>query len=97
MEDRPREKLIERGADQLTETELLAILLGTGSAGEHQNALDHARMLMMKFGGLGGIDDASVAELTGLKGWVRPRRPASRHAWNSVAAGKTSGAKPASC
>ena len=68
MEDRPREKLLERGAEHLTETELLAILLGTGSAGEHQNALDHARMLMVKFGGLSGIDDASVAELTDLKG-----------------------------
>ena len=68
MEDRPREKLLERGAEELTETELLAILLGTGGVGEHQNALDRARALLVKFGGLKGIDEASVAELTGLKG-----------------------------
>ena len=73
MEDRPREKLLERGADHLTETELLAILLGTGSAGENQNALDHARMLLMRFDGLGGIDDASIAELTSLKGLGRAK------------------------
>ena len=71
MEDRPREKLLERGSEHLTETELLAILLGTGGAGENQNALDHARMLLMRFDGLGGIDDASITELTSLKGLGR--------------------------
>ena len=73
LEDRPREKLLDRGAEHLTETELLAILLGTGSAGEHQNALDHARMLLMRFDGLSGIDDASIAELTNLKGVGRAK------------------------
>ena len=68
LEDRPREKLLERGAEHLTEAELLAILLGTGSAGQQQSALDHARLLLMHFGGLQGIDDASVAELMVLKG-----------------------------
>ena len=36
--------------EKLTETELLAILLGTGGVGEHQNAMDHARALLVKFG-----------------------------------------------
>jgi DNA repair protein RadC len=44
---RPREKLFELGAKNLTEEELLAILLGTGSA--KQNALVLSTKLLQKF------------------------------------------------
>jgi DNA repair protein RadC len=47
--ERPRERLIERGAHTLSDAELLAVLLGTGSAGA--NALDIARQLLQHFGG----------------------------------------------
>ena len=67
-EDRPREKLLERGADALTDAELLAILLRTGNASTGENALDHAHLLLKQFGGLRGIDSAPVGELRALKG-----------------------------
>jgi DNA repair protein RadC len=67
-EDRPREKLLERGAESLSDTELLAIILRTGNGSTGKNAIDHARLLLFQFGGLAGIDEASAAELGGLKG-----------------------------
>jgi DNA repair protein RadC len=65
-EDRPREKLIERGPQSLTETELVAILLRTGRAG--QSALDCARTLLAQLGGLKGLDHALAAEIAAVKG-----------------------------
>jgi DNA repair protein RadC len=47
--ERPRERLIDRGAQTLSDAELLAIVLGTGSGG--LNCLDIARMLLQHFGG----------------------------------------------
>ncbi|MDD4357694.1 MAG: DNA repair protein RadC [Smithellaceae bacterium] len=47
-DDRPREKLIRKGAGALSNSELLAILLRTGSAGK--SAIDLARAIMEKFG-----------------------------------------------
>ncbi|MDH1631574.1 RadC family protein [Pseudomonas mosselii] len=49
-EERPREKLLQRGASILSDAELLAVLLGSGVAG--RNVLDLARGLLAKFGGL---------------------------------------------
>ncbi|PYC23938.1 RadC family protein [Pseudomonas mosselii] len=49
-EERPREKLLQRGAAILSDAELLAVLLGSGVAG--RNVLDLARGLLTKFGGL---------------------------------------------
>ena len=46
-DERPREKLLTRGAAALTDAELLAILLRTGSAG--QSALDVARGILKSF------------------------------------------------
>lgn len=43
-DDRPREKLLEKGKSALSHSELLAILIGSGSGGE--NALDLARNIM---------------------------------------------------
>ena len=49
-EDRPREKLLQRGASVLTDAELLAIFLRTGVKGK--TAVDLARELLDAFGGL---------------------------------------------
>lgn len=46
-DDRPREKLLKQGAQALTNTELLAILLRTGVKGE--SAIDLARKILQKF------------------------------------------------
>jgi len=48
--ERPRERLLEHGAASMSDTELLAILLGTGVKG--CSALDLARRLLEKFGNL---------------------------------------------
>jgi len=66
--DRPREKLLDKGAQALSETELLAIILRNGNASTGESAIDHARLLLNQFGGLKGIDDAAVSELTRVKG-----------------------------
>ena len=49
-EERPREKLIRRGAESLSDAELLAIFLRTGIPGK--TAVDLARELIDAFGGL---------------------------------------------
>ncbi|BAN57201.1 MULTISPECIES: RadC family protein [Pseudomonas] len=49
-QERPREKLLLRGAAALSDAELLAVLLGSGVAG--RNVLDLARGLLVRFGGL---------------------------------------------
>ena len=48
--ERPREKLLLRGAKNLSDAELLAIFLQTGTRGK--TALDMARELLSEFGGL---------------------------------------------
>jgi DNA repair protein RadC len=67
-EDRPREKLLDKGADALTDTELLAIILRVGNASTRESAIDHARQLLSRFGGFKGIDDAGASELSSVKG-----------------------------
>ncbi|MDO9105639.1 MAG: DNA repair protein RadC [Methylovulum sp.] len=55
-EDQPREKLLQRGASALTDAELLAIFLRTGTAGK--SAVDLARELLADFGSLKALLDA---------------------------------------
>ncbi len=50
LAERPREKLLIRGADALSDAELLAIFLRTGVAGK--TAVDLARELLAEFGSL---------------------------------------------
>ncbi|MES9990565.1 MAG: DNA repair protein RadC [Candidatus Thiodiazotropha sp.] len=50
LDERPREKLLQRGSESLSDAELLAIFLRTGVAG--QTAVDLARSLLLDFGGL---------------------------------------------
>ena len=68
QEDRPREKLLAKGAQSLSETELLAIILRNGNASTRESAIDHARLLLNHFGGLKGIDEASFSEIRTVKG-----------------------------
>ena len=49
----PREKLLERGVQALSDAELLAVMLRTGY--KNCSALELARDLLEQFGGLGGF------------------------------------------
>ncbi len=64
--ERPREKLLQRGAEALSDAELLAILLRVGTQG--MSAVDLARSLLQNYGGLGGVMTASVQDLSRQKG-----------------------------
>lgn len=64
--DRPREKMRERGAQALGNSELLAILLRTGSHDE--SALRIAEHLLDKQGGLSGFGHATMESLEQVKG-----------------------------
>ncbi|MDO3388577.1 DNA repair protein RadC [Gilvimarinus sp. SDUM040013] len=91
--ERPREKLLERGASALSDAELLAIFLRTGCAGK--SAVDLARELLVQFGGLRplleaprdrfcaglGLGDAKYTQLAAVLEMAR------RHLGESLRAG----------
>jgi len=64
--ERPRERLRDAGAGSLSNAELLAILLRTGSAKE--SALAQANRLLGRFDGLPGIRRAPFLELCAERG-----------------------------
>lgn len=66
LEERPREKLLARGAAALSDAELLAIFLRTGVPGK--TALDLARDLLTEYGGLRGLLAATEAEFCAFPG-----------------------------
>jgi DNA repair protein RadC len=66
-EERPREKLLARGASALSDAELIAIFLGSGRRG--QTAVDLGRQLIVDNGGLKlllELDAGALAQLPGL-------------------------------
>ena len=65
-DDRPREKLLIRGAASLSDSELLAIFLRTGVTGK--SAVDLARELLLQFGNLTGLFAAGEAEFCAVHG-----------------------------
>ena len=65
-EERPRERLAAYGPRHLSNTELIAILLRTGSAGE--NVISQSSRLLSRFGGLRGLGKATFSELCAEKG-----------------------------
>ena len=66
--DRPREKLLANGPQSLSDTELLAIILRNGNASTGESAIDHARVLLGRFGGLKGMEEATGSDLGKVKG-----------------------------
>src|SRR5438067_12415622 len=65
-EDRPREKLLKRGADALTNHELIAILLRTGVRGK--NAVEVGGEILEKYKTLSGLTQTSASELRKIRG-----------------------------
>ncbi|HET7313774.1 RadC family protein [Salinisphaera sp.] len=64
--ERPREKLLARGAGALSDAELLAIFLRTGVAG--MSAVDLARRLLTDYGSLDALLSADRARFTAGRG-----------------------------
>jgi len=66
QQERPREKLLARGADALTDSELIAILLRTGVPGA--NAVEVARQLLERYKSLAGLSRCTAKELSKIGG-----------------------------
>lgn len=65
-DERPREKLLQRGAEALSDAELLAIFLRTGVRGK--SAVDLSRELLAEHGGLSALMSASQQQFCASKG-----------------------------
>jgi DNA repair protein RadC len=64
--ERPRERLLAQGAQALSDAELVAVFLRTGTAG--RSALDLGRDALARFGGLSGLLAARPDQLAKLAG-----------------------------
>ena len=71
--DRPRERLLDGQAGSLADAEVLAVLIGQGLRG--MSAVELARQLLSRFGGIRGTLNASHAELREVRG-IGPARAA---------------------
>lgn len=66
LSERPRERLLAIGSENMSDTEILAIILRTGSRGE--TVIQLAQRLLSTFGSLEGIAKASIEDLLQQKG-----------------------------
>lgn len=64
--ERPRERLLKFGAHNLSDSQLLAIIIRTGGGG--RSALDLAMEMLKTFGNLNKIEHASLREFACFKG-----------------------------
>ncbi|SDC27166.1 RadC family protein [Acinetobacter boissieri] len=65
-QERPRERLLKQGPQSLSDAELLAIFLRSGS--QQHSAVSLARQLIQHFGGLNPIFDCTLEQLTTFHG-----------------------------
>jgi DNA repair protein RadC len=65
-EERPRERLVKFGEQALSAQELLQVILGRGIAGE--SVAVTAQKLLSQFGSLQKLSEASIEELSSVKG-----------------------------
>lgn len=65
-DERPRERLMKYGAETLSDAQLLAVILRTGSG--EKGVLSLSLALLDSFGTLRGMDAASVVELSSVRG-----------------------------
>ncbi len=76
-DQRPRERLIAEGAAALSDPALLAVFLRVGVRGK--SAVELGRDLLLRFGSLGGLFSASLAQFSGVHG-LGPAKYAQLHA-----------------
>jgi len=77
--ERPRERLVEQGADALKNSELIAILLRTGLKGT--SAIQVAEQLLKRFETLDSLSRATIADLRTVKGVGRDKAIALKSAF----------------
>lgn len=65
-EERPRERLLKYGESHLSNQEILAILIGSGT--KKESVMDLSNRVLMHFEGLKLLSDATIEELTAIKG-----------------------------
>ncbi|MBP2653279.1 MAG: repair protein RadC [Firmicutes bacterium] len=65
-DERPREKLWSNGPEAMSNAELIAILLRTGT--RRDSAVRLAEQLLVKYGGLQGLGGLSLREISRIKG-----------------------------
>lgn len=75
--EQPREKLAQLGAEQLSDAELLAILMRVGVSG--QDVLSLSQSLLVKFGGLLGLARTPLSQLSEERG-IGPAKAVTLHA-----------------
>lgn len=80
--DMPRERLLEAGPAALSDTELVALVLGSGLPGH--NVFDVARSLLQRFGSLRAMLDTTPEDFDGVRG-VGPAKRAQLLAIMEVA------------
>ncbi|GAE27674.1 DNA repair protein RadC [Halalkalibacter wakoensis JCM 9140] len=66
LRERPRERLLQEGAKALSNQEIIAILLRSGT--RHESVLQVAQQVLAKFDGLLLLKDAAIEELCTVKG-----------------------------
>ncbi|HEU0253575.1 MAG TPA: DNA repair protein RadC [Pyrinomonadaceae bacterium] len=77
--ERPRERLIEHGADALKNSELIAILLRTGLKG--LSAIQVAEQVLQRFDTLDNLSRATIEDLQQVKGIGRDKAVALKSAF----------------
>lgn len=65
-EDKPREKLLKKGAEYLTDSELLAIILRTGNKSESVTKLSNR--ILKRIGGVKNLKNMTINTLTKIEG-----------------------------
>lgn len=65
-EDKPREKLLKKGAEYLTDSELLAIILRTGNKSESVTELSNR--ILKRIGGVKNLKNMTINTLTKIEG-----------------------------
>lgn len=66
IEDKPREKLLKKGAEYLTDSELLAIILRTGNKSESVTELSNR--ILKRIGGVKNLKNMTINTLTQIEG-----------------------------
>lgn len=66
LSERPRERLQRHGPEVVSTAELIALILGSGT--KNKSVLDLSQEILVRFGGLEKLSDATLAELCQIKG-----------------------------